>query len=256
MRLVPPYSAYAEIYDDIGQRAFGERMASVILHVLSVQGISPKSVLDLGCGTGSATLAFARAGLTATGLDRSPQMLQRAREHAIQERSTARFISGDMTAHGLSAEFDLVTCIYDAINYLEDESELKSFFGSVHDALEPGGIFAFDMNTRHRLHSSWEQGLMLAGDSENLFVTYRSWFDTALDASPLVITAFVRESDTCWRRFDEEHIERAWPIDDVASLLRHAGFEVDRVAGYVDSTGDLVQPAREDHGRVLFFASR
>lgn len=46
MRLVPPYSAYAGIYDDIGQRAFGERMAAVILQELTACGKTPHSVLD------------------------------------------------------------------------------------------------------------------------------------------------------------------------------------------------------------------
>ncbi len=59
---------------------------------------------------------------------------------------------------------------------------------------------------------------MLAGDSDDLYVTYRSWFDSTLDASPLVVTAFVRNPDHSWTRFDEEHVERSWPIDDVARV--------------------------------------
>ena len=256
MRLVPPYSAYAGIYDDIGQRAFGERMAAVILQELMARGKTPHSVLDLGCGTGSATVAFARAGLVATGIDRAPQMLDRARENAAAAQVAATFTAGDMTELDHSIRFELVTCIYDAVNYLEDDDALRQLFREVFRSLEPGGSFAFDMNTRHRLNSSWEQGLMLAGDSDDLFVTYRSWFDSALDASPLIITAFVRESESCWRRFDEEHVERAWPIEHVVAWLEQTGFRVDQVSGYIDSTGDLVRPAREDHGRVLFLASR
>jgi ubiquinone/menaquinone biosynthesis C-methylase UbiE len=256
MRLSPPYSAYAQIYDQIGQRAFGERMATVVLDELSQHGHFPKNVLDLGCGTGAATLAFARAGLRATGIDRSPSMLARAREHATTEALEVEFIEGDMTTLALPDNFDLATCIYDAVNYLESEFELRSFFRSAYDAIEPGGAFAFDMNTRSRLERSWEQGLMLAGDSEDLYVTYRSWFDASLDASPLVVTGFTRNPDQTWTRFDEEHVERAWPIDRVAAWLTHAGFRIEQIVGYVDATGDLVRPASEDHGRVLFFAAR
>jgi SAM-dependent methyltransferase len=256
MRFSPPYSAYARIYDQIGQRSFGERIATVILEELSKRGHCPTTVLDLGCGTGAATLAFARAGLHAIGLDRSPEMLARAHEHAAAESLDVEFIEGDMIALHIPSRFHLATCIYDAVNYLENELELQRFFRSVFDAIESGGAFAFDLNTRSRLERSWEQGLMLAGDSDDLYVTYRSWFDAALDASPLVVTAFMRNPDHSWTRFDEEHVERSWPIDNVAEWLQQAGFRIEQVAGYVDSTGDLVHPASEDHGRILFLATR
>jgi SAM-dependent methyltransferase len=256
MRFSPPYSSYARIYDQIGQRAFGERMAGVILAELATYGAEPSTVLDLGCGTGSATMAFARAGLVTTGLDRSPDMLHRARSLACDAGLDISFVEADMIDSGLPDRFDLVTCIYDAVNYLSGNEELRKFFTSVYDLLESGGVFTFDMNTLQRLTTSWEQGLMLAGDSDDLYVTYRSWFDDELDASPLIVTAFMRESDGRWTRFDEEHVERAWLIADVVRWLTETGFSVRQVAGYIDSTGDLIRPAREDHGRVLFLATR
>ena len=256
MRFSPPYSAYARIYDRIGQRAFGERMAAVILNELTAIDIHPRSVLDLGCGTGSATLAFARAGLKVTGLDRSSDMLSRAQRLAEESQLQVTFLEGDMTDIRLSDRFDLVTCIYDAVNYLADEAELTRFFKSVVSVLAPGGAFVFDMNTRHRLMSSWEQGLVLAGDADDLYVTYRSWFDEAIDASPLIVTAFMRNPDESWSRFDEEHVERAWPIIDVGAWLQDGGFRIQQIAGVIDSTGDLIRPASEDHGRVFFLATR
>jgi SAM-dependent methyltransferase len=256
MRFSPPYSAYARIYDRIGQRAFGERMGAVILSELAGIGIYPRTVLDLGCGTGSATLAFARAGLMVTGLDRSPDMLSHAQTLADESQLPVTFLEGDMTALRLPDRYDLVTCIYDAVNYLSDEAELRRFFESVAGLLDSGGAFVFDMNTRHRLMSSWEQGLVLAGDSDDLYVTYRSWFDDAIDASPLIVTAFTRNPDDSWTRFDEEHVERAWPIQQVNAWLQEGGFRVEQIAGVIDSTGDLIHPASEDHGRVLFLATR
>ncbi len=256
MRFSPPYSAYAQVYDRIGQRAFGERMAAVVLEVLAERSFRPRSVLDLGCGTGSATLAFARVGIAAVGIDCSSQMLERARNHAEVAQLHVEFIEADMTDLQLTDRFELATCIYDAINYLEDEREVMRFFHSVYRQLETGGFFLFDMNTRARLTTSWEQGIVLAGDSDDLYVTYRSWFDPSSDASPLVMTAFIRDENGCWQRFDEEHIERAWPIAQVSGWLRHAGFHVHEVFGYIDATGDVQRPGTEAHGRVVFVASR
>jgi SAM-dependent methyltransferase len=256
MRFSPPYSAYAQIYDRIGQRAFGERMAKVVLDLLANRGVRPASVLDLGCGTGSATLAFARAGLDATGVDRSHAMLERARHFADAEGHKVPFIEGDMADLQLPDRYDLVTCIYDALNYLDDDRDVVRFLLNAYRHLEADGYLVFDMNTRARLESSWEQGLVLAADSDDLYVTYRSWFDPSIDASPLVMTAFVRDESGGWQRFDEEHIERAWPIEQVTAWLRATGFHLQEVLGYVDATGEVQRPAREAHGRVVFVASR
>jgi len=256
MRFSPPYSAYAQVYDRIGQRGFGERMAAVVLELLAARGVLPHSVLDLGCGTGSATLAFTRAGLRATGVDQSPAMLEHARKHAAAEGLDIPFLEADMTDLQLEDRFELATCIYDALNYLADERAVMRFFHNVYRRLEIGGHLIFDMNTRARLTSSWEQGLVLAGDSDDMYVTYRSWFDPAIDASPLVMTAFVRNDSGYWQRFDEEHVERAWPIEQVNGWLRETGFQVREVLGYIDSTGEVQRPGQEEHGRVVFVASR
>ena len=256
MRFFPPYSAYSHVYDRIGQRGFGQRMAEVILELLAANGVSPQSVLDLGCGTGSATVAFARAGLRATGVDLSNEMLAHARQYATAEKLEISFLEGDMTDLDMSERFALATCIYDAFNYLENERAVMRLFRGVYRLLEPNGSFVFDMNTRTRLTNSWEQGLVLAGDSADLYVTYRSWFDPAIDASPLIMTAFLRNESGCWQRYDEEHVERAWPIAQVSDWLGEAGFSVHEVLGYVDATGEVQRPGSEQHGRVVFIASR
>ena len=96
----------------------------------------------------------------------------------------------------------------------------------------------------------------MVADDDDLYVTYRSWFDPAMDSSPLVMTAFMRDDAGHWQRFDEEHIERSWPIEQMCGWLRSAGFRVADVVGYIDATGEVQRPAREEHGRVVFIASR
>lgn len=251
-----PYSAYAEFYDRIGQRAFGERMARAILDELHRRGVHPTSVLDLGCGTGSATLEFARMGLLAVGVDRSPEMLRRAIGYARSAGIDAEFRPGDMREFIVDPPVELVTSIYDAVNYLQDPGEVRAFIQSAFEALVPGGYLVFDLNSRHRLMHPSEHGVLLAHDSSDLFVTYRSWYDERMDASPLILTAFVRTEDGMWERHDEEHIERSWPLGDVTSWTIAAGFRSIDAYGFIDATGRLLSPAREDHGRIVFFARR
>lgn len=69
-----------------------------------------RKVLDVGCGTGSTTLALARAldGLC-TGVDISAPMLAAAREQAQMAGLPAEFIEADVQSHDfVDAGFDLI----------------------------------------------------------------------------------------------------------------------------------------------------
>ena len=67
-------------------------------------------VADLGCGTGSLALGFARRGAQAVGIDRSPAMIEAARARAAQEGLAAEFRVAPAEATELTAKaFDLVT---------------------------------------------------------------------------------------------------------------------------------------------------
>lgn len=66
--------------------------------------------LDLGTGTGSLALGFAQRGLTSTGIDIAPELLEVARQTAASRRLDATFVEGAAEATGLdSASFDLVS---------------------------------------------------------------------------------------------------------------------------------------------------
>ncbi|MBV9950171.1 MAG: class I SAM-dependent methyltransferase [Myxococcales bacterium] len=81
---------------------------------LLVEAVRPGSgrVLDIGCGTGSTTLAIARrlgAGGRVVGIDISGPMIDAARVRADRDGSTAMFVCGDAQTHAFeSANFDVV----------------------------------------------------------------------------------------------------------------------------------------------------
>lgn len=73
-------------------------------------------VLDVACGNGNATLAAARSGTTAIGVDYVPELLESARERAVAEGLDAEFREGDAeTLPFGDNEFDAVLSVFGAM---------------------------------------------------------------------------------------------------------------------------------------------
>jgi SAM-dependent methyltransferase len=252
----PAYSRYAEVYDRIGQRTFGECIASATLQFLSEIDEWPTKMIDLACGTGAASLAFAAAGISVVGIDQSTAMLERARCAASDAGLSVEWRAGDLREFFVDEPVDLVTCFYDGYNYLTESSELSESFASVWNALRSGGLFIFDLNTRAKFGASWNDLCLVAVDRDDLFGLYQSWFQPETGLSPLILTFFVRTADGAWDRFDEEHVERAYPLAEVRSLLSEAGFHVESMLDYIDRSVRFGGAGSEQSHRVVFIARR
>ena len=107
------------------------------------------AVLELGCGTGRVTIPVARTGARVFGVDRSAEMLARARRRARRARvkGRLRWIRADIRSlpFGASPGFSLVMAPYGILQSLVSESDLKATLGSVERVLAPGGIFGVDL---------------------------------------------------------------------------------------------------------------
>ena len=99
-------------------------------------------VVDLGCGTGELTrrLADALPGSDVTGIDNSPQMLERAE---AQARPGLRFLLASIEE--LSGEWDLIFS-HAALHWVEDH---YSLLPRLLRMLTPGGQLAVQMPSNH-----------------------------------------------------------------------------------------------------------
>jgi SAM-dependent methyltransferase len=109
------------------------------LLVNAVAGRSGRRVLDVGCGTGSTTLAVARhlgeRGLC-TGIDLSEPMITAARLRAEQERTSAEFICANAQTYPFErGAFDTVISRF-GVMFFDDP---VTAFANLHHATEENG---------------------------------------------------------------------------------------------------------------------
>ena len=103
------------------------------------------TILDLCCGPGRHSVAFAKQGSRVTGVDRSPFLLDRAREYAAQEDVDVRWVQDDMREYIEPGTFDCAVNLFTSFGYFDDPADNRRVLANVHASLVPGGVFVLDL---------------------------------------------------------------------------------------------------------------
>lgn len=102
-------------------------------------------LLDVGCGGGLLSEAFAARGLEVTGIDASPHSLTAARVHAAGNGLSIDYRDGRAEALPFDdASFDVVACC----DMLEHVDDIDAVLAEIARVLKPGGVFLFDTINR------------------------------------------------------------------------------------------------------------
>jgi SAM-dependent methyltransferase len=252
--MTEPYEHLATVYDVAGWGDFAERMAERVLALAAEHDLSQiHHIVDVACGTGIAAAQFAQAGYRVTGLDRAPQMLAQARQRVAEAGlQEVTFLEADMCDFTLDQPADLVTCMYDSLNYLLEETDLAAAFRCAAAALRPGGLYIFDMNTLFGLAEGWGSRVFIHGDSDDQFIVGHTCWDHETSINTLVFHGFIRRGEM-WERFAETHAERGYPVAKICALLEQAGLTV--LTLYDTQPEGAAEPGPE-MGRLLVVARR
>jgi len=142
----PVFNEYANLYDVFYAEKGYHKESSYVLDILNKYlGKSPRSILDIGCGTGGHALIWASKGIKVTGIDRSQTMLEQAMQKALKKKLSIDFIQGDIRKFKLRSKFDAVAAMFAVMGYLTSRGEILSAMECVRDHLKVGGVFLFDV---------------------------------------------------------------------------------------------------------------
>ena len=125
---------------------------------------------------------------------------------------------------------------------------LKRTFRRVYDALEPGGLFLFDVKTPAALEGA--DGETYLDEDDGLFCVWRADYDPRRRVCAYGLDLFVRREDGGWDRGGEYHEEYAYTLDELSAFLQNAGFESIKIYG------DKTMRAPKEGAQRVFFAAK
>lgn len=252
------YREFASVYDRLMEEMpYGEWM-QYARRCFGMYGM-PRSVVDLGCGTGNIAIPLAKSGFEVYGIDLSPDMLAIARskwdEPPVRGRGgTIRWLQQDMRDWELPEPVDAVISFCDCLNYLTKEADVAAAIRRTYAGLSPGGLFLFDVLTSGAFERYADEQPFVY-DEKDIAYMWVSEYDANEQTIRHDLTFFVREDleigpSGLYRRFTESHTQRAYDPAWLSDQLAAAGFEL------LHLTADFGWEAPDETSERLFFAAR
>ena len=223
------YHALAASYDRLTSDVDYEATVAFYREILRREGLKPRTAVDLACGTGSVARILAADGLQVTGVDLSEEMLTEAARKAQGMKNPPLYVHQRLERLALPRGVDLAVCALDSLDYLTSPEDGRQAIFRVYRALNPGGIFLFDVNTPEKLRAM--DGQVFLDEDDDVYCVWRGEFDEESNICSYGMDLFQRRG-AVWVRSFEEHREYAYSQEQLTSYLEAAGFT--HIAVYAD----------------------
>lgn len=244
--MMDTYTVLAEFYDQLTTDVPYQQWADYIEKQFARHKSPIRTVVELGCGTGTLAAILAGRGYQVTAIDLSPDMLSVAAEKC--EGLDVQLVCQDMSKLSLPAQADAVVCCLDSLNYVTKPALVQRTFRKVLDALRQGGLFLFDVKTPLALEGA--DGQVYIDENEEVYCVWRGEYDRRRRICGYGIDLFSLQDDGSWWRGGEYHEEYAYTMEELSAWLDAAGFR------QIKQFGNLRMSSPKENEDRIFFAAR
>lgn len=211
----------------------------------------PELVLDLGCGTGSMTIELAKRGYDMTGIDYSAEMLDVARNRAIDAKLSDKmlWLMQDMRSFELYGTVDVAVCCLDGINHLTGNGDLDKTLDLVHNYLIPDGLFIFDINGKYKFENVYADRSYVM-ENDGAVCIWQNYYNERNKICDFYIMLFCETDGGTYERFDELQRERMYTLRSVKAALKRNSLE------FIGAWSDFEFSEASDASERIYVAAR
>lgn len=251
---------YARYYNLLYRDKDYAAETAFVLDVLKSHGSAPRTLLDLGCGTGRHAMEMAGRGIHITGVDSSETMLALGRES--MDRLTPKTISapppelrhGDARSVRLGRKFDAVTSLFHVMSYQNTEEDALAEFVTAREHLEPGGLFLFDFWHGPGVLRDLPEGRERILEDGNTHIRRQASPELRLNDNIVIVNYAVSICDVKsgqTSELREAHSMRYWFLPELRYLAKQAGLRMVDAGGWLTNRA----PALDDWNAWMLVSS-
>jgi SAM-dependent methyltransferase len=222
---------YAAAYDELYQDKDYLAECDLIENVFSLYGQSAvRRVLDLGCGTGGHAVVLAERGYDVVGVDRSAEMLERARARS----GLVRFELGEIGNVDLGETFDAALMMFAVLGYQVGNSDLQAALATTRRHVRPGGLFFCDFWYGPAVlgQRPSERVRVIDTSTGQVIRVAAGELDTRRDLCMVRYHVWRIEDSRVTAEAREQHPMRYFFAPELELLLAAAGFELVRLGAF------------------------
>jgi len=233
------FSEYSDFYDLYYADKDYVAEVDFVLELAHRFGDAPKTLLDMGCGTGRHLEEFVKRGLKCDGFDISAKMLSQAKERLAG--SGVSLQKGNLIDFENHKQYDLVIAMFAVMGYLSDNEQLLAGLRTAKKHLKSNGVFIFD---------GWFGPAVLAQKPEKRRHEYEDGQNTvvrkvvpSLDPIRQTVTVHydvsVNHNGKIIKQIQENHGMRLIFIREMALLMQSAGLKLVHFCPFLEPDGKL-----------------
>ncbi|MDD2228222.1 MAG: class I SAM-dependent methyltransferase [Candidatus Cloacimonetes bacterium] len=177
-------------------------------------------ILEVACGTANVSNRFVLQGYHVDASDLSAEMLHIADQKPLKPN----LYQASLTDPIPEANYNLVLCMFDSVNYLTRSMQFITMLQHVYDALADKGLFIFDISTLFNSEENFADVCNLSHHEEG-YLVHQAWFDSLRNSQNSSLTSFKKDFIGYSHQY-ELHKQRVYLCSDIITLIHKTSFKL------------------------------
>lgn len=222
------FNRYAHFYDVFYRKKNYKKECDFLEQLFAQYKRNPKTILDLGCGTGGHMLPLAQRGYAVTGIDASSEMLSMAREKFNKNNARAEFLKSKIQLFKAAEKFDVIVCMFSVIDYLTQDKDILKTLRNAAAHMKKTSLLIFDFWQAEAVEKYFSPKKKRTFQSREWMVERRS--STKIDRKKCLCEVnykiLFKGNGYPKENFQEKHVLRYFSIGEMKDFLQKAGLNI------------------------------